>query len=85
MPWHSGLSADVAVLAEGEAAELSIGMLPLSHRVSAGSRLRLVVTGADPRQRNLADLAQDPPPQITVLYGWGQASRVELPLLTHGE
>ncbi len=85
LPWHAGFSADAAPLAERETAELSIGMLPLSHRVTAGSRLRLVVTGADPRQRNLAEITQDPAPQITVLHGWGQGSRVELPLLAGSE
>lgn len=79
-PWHSGLSGDAQDLPAGEVAELAIAMLPLSHRVEQGAQLRFVVTGADPRQRNLAEIAQDPAPQITVLHGWGQASRIELPI-----
>jgi hypothetical protein len=39
-----------------------------------------VLTGADPRQRNLAELRQDPAPRITVREG-GRASWVELPLI----
>ena len=83
MPWHSGREADVAPLPEGEAAMLSIAMMPLSHRVMPGHRLRFLVTGADPRQRNLADLVQDPAPRISVHYGWDAASRIDLPLARH--
>ena len=80
LPWHSGLSSDVAPLAEGETARLAIAMMPLSRRVEAGSRLRFVLAGADPRQRNLADVRQDPPPRFTIHTGWEAGSRIELPL-----
>ena len=80
LPWHSGLSSDVAPLAKGETARLAIAMMPLSRRVEAGSRLRFVLAGADPRQRNLADVRQDPPPRFTIHTGWEAGSRVELPL-----
>ncbi|WP_336926897.1 CocE/NonD family hydrolase [Alteraurantiacibacter palmitatis] len=80
LPWHSGMAADVRPLAEGEVARLSIAMMPLSRRIAAGSRLRFVLTGADPRQRNLADVKQDPPPQFTILTGWEAGSRIDLPL-----
>ena len=80
LPWHSGMEADVAPLAEGEQTMLSIAMMPLSHRVMPGHSLRFLVTGADPRQRNLADLRQDPPPRISVHYGWLAGSRIDLPL-----
>ncbi|QZH76693.1 MAG: CocE/NonD family hydrolase [Erythrobacter sp.] len=81
LPWHSGLSADAAPLVEGELARLAVPMLATSRHVPAGSRLRFVVTGADPRQRNLAELRQDPPPVITVATGWEAGSRIELPLV----
>ena len=80
LPWHSGLEADVAPVTPDEPVMLSIAMMPLSHRVMPGHRLRFVVTGADPRQRNLSDLRQDPPPRIAVHYGWADASRIDLPL-----
>lgn len=80
LPWHSGLSQDVRPLAEGEVARLSIAMMPLSRRIQAGSRLRFVIAGADPRQRNLADVKQDPAPQFTILTGWEAGSRIDLPL-----
>lgn len=69
LPWHSGRSEDVAPLPIGDAARMVFGMMPLSHRVQAGSRLRFVVTGADPRQRNLAEVKQDPPPTLTIRRG----------------
>jgi predicted acyl esterase/dienelactone hydrolase len=80
LPWHSGLGSDVAPLPAGETTRLNIAMMPLSHRFEAGSRLRFVVTGADPRQRNLAEVRQDPPPRISILRGWQSGSRIDLPL-----
>ncbi|MXO66746.1 CocE/NonD family hydrolase [Altericroceibacterium endophyticum] len=80
LPWHSGREADVMPLGAGETAMLSIAMMPLAHRVLPGHRLRFLVTGADPRQRNLADLVQNPPPKIAVHYGWETGSRLDLPL-----
>jgi putative CocE/NonD family hydrolase len=81
LPWHSGLSSDVAPLAAGETARLTMAMMPLSRRIEAGSRLRFVITGADPRQRNLADVRQDPAPTFTILSGWEAGSRIDLPLV----
>jgi predicted acyl esterase len=82
LPWHSGRQADTAPLAAGEVARLSIAMMPLSRRLEAGSRVRFVVTGADPRQRNLADMVQTPAPVLTLQRGWEAGSRIDLPLLS---
>jgi putative CocE/NonD family hydrolase len=79
-PWHSGFEADTGPLQSGQSGRLAIGMMPLTHRLEAGTRLRFVVTGADPRQRNLAEVRQDPPPRITIARGWQAGSRIELPL-----
>ena len=80
LPWHSGRSADARPLVPGQSAELVVPMMATSYHVPAGSRLRFVVTGADPRQRNLADLRQDPAPVITVAHVWEYGSRIELPI-----
>jgi putative CocE/NonD family hydrolase len=80
LPWHSGLEADVAAPAPGEFVPLSIALTPVSLVVAPGERLRLVITGADPRQRNLKDIRLDPPPTITVRLGGRMASRIDLPL-----
>jgi putative CocE/NonD family hydrolase len=80
LPWHTGLAADHAPLMRDEEAQLSFALTPASEVVEAGYRLRLVVTGADPRQRNLQDIRIEPAPNITLVLGGRSASRVELPL-----
>jgi putative CocE/NonD family hydrolase len=79
LPWITGLSADHAPLAPGSEVDLDFALTPVSRVISAGSRLRVVVTGADPRQRNLADLRKDPAPRISVVSG-RNGSWIELPL-----
>lgn len=82
LPWHSGREADVQLLGESQVARLEFGLLPRARIIPAGSRLRLVVAGADPRQRNLQDIRTDPPPTITFHTGRADAARLELPLLS---
>jgi len=80
LPWHSGLAKDVSPPRPGETVSLSIAMTPVSLVVPKGDRLRLVVAGADPRQRNLKDIKLDPAPHVTVHVGGRDGSRVDLPL-----
>jgi uncharacterized protein len=80
LPWHSGYARDVAPLPVGRRAQLAFDLTPVSRVIPAGSRLRVVVTGADPRQRNLAQIKQTPSPQITLHLGGAQGSRIELPV-----
>ena len=80
LPWHSGRSRDMLGLAPGERAPLSIAMTPVSRVIPAGARLRLTVAGADPRQRNLQEIRISPAPEIAVLHGGTDPSRIELPL-----
>jgi putative CocE/NonD family hydrolase len=79
-PWHSGRSADIMGLQPGQPAFLSITMTPVSRVVAAGSRLRVTIAGADPRQRNLQQIRLDPRPEIGVVIGGQDGSRIELPL-----
>ena len=85
LPWHSGLQTDILPLQPGKTATLRFALTPAARVFKAGHRLRLVVTGADPRQRNLADLRQDPPPRLKLALGGSNGSRIELPLLAAGE
>ena len=85
LPWHSGMSGEVEPLVPDETAELVVPMLATSYHVPTGSRLRFTVTGADPRQRNLAELRQNPPPVITIAHGWEAGSRIELPIVRAGD
>jgi predicted acyl esterase len=80
LPWHSGLQADVVPAGPNEFVPLSIALTPVSLVLSPGDRLRFVIAGADPRQRNVADIRLDPAPMITVRLGGRTASRIDLPL-----
>jgi putative CocE/NonD family hydrolase len=79
LPWITGLAADHAPLAPESEVELDFALTPVARVISAGSRLRVVITGADPRQRNLADIRKNPPPRIRVFSG-RNGSWIELPL-----
>lgn len=80
LPYHSGLKADVAPLPPGTEADLAIDLTPVSRVVPAGARLRVTIAGADPRQRNLKDIQQTPPPTISVRHGAGGGSWIDLPM-----
>ncbi len=80
LPWHPGREADRLPLVPGKVAGLDIALLPVSHLVPAGHRLRVTVTGADPRQRNLAQIRLDPPPHITLGLGGEAGSQIVLPV-----
>jgi len=80
LPWMTGLAADFAPLSPGKAVEVDFPLTAVSRVVPAGTRLRLVITGADPRQRNLAQLKLDPPPSIAVETGGATGSWIDLPL-----
>lgn len=84
VPWHSGRSSDMVPLVPGQLTQLSFGLTPSARVFKAGHRIRVVITGADPRQRNLQQIRQDPPPRLTLSLGGALASRIELPLLPAG-
>ncbi len=84
VPWHSGRSTDVVPLVPGQPVQLGFGLTPSARVFKAGHRLRVTVTGADPRQRNLQQIRQDPPPKFTLALGGAKPSLIELPLLPPG-
>lgn len=81
LPWHSGYEADYQTLVPGEIVSMEIVLLPVSRIVSAGSRLRINIAGADPRQRNLGQIRQNPPPVMTLELGSAGGSSITLPVL----
>jgi predicted acyl esterase len=81
LPWHSGLEQDHQPLVPGEAVTLDIALLPVSRIIQAGHRLRVNITGADPRQRNLSDIRQTPPEVVTLTLGGTSGSAIDLPVL----
>ncbi|WP_260599002.1 CocE/NonD family hydrolase [Sphingomonas endolithica] len=82
LPYHSGLRADALPMVPGKAAELAFSMVPRAYTFAAGHRIRVTLTGADPRQRNLAEIKQTPPPVFTVATGGAVASRIDIPFTT---
>jgi predicted acyl esterase len=85
LPWHTGLAADYAPVQADRESLLSFSLTPTARVIPAGHRLRLVVTGADPRQRNLEQIRLDPPPQIALTLGGTTGGRIELPLRPRSE
>jgi predicted acyl esterase len=82
LPWHSGRKADSAPLIPGQRASFDIAMLPRAYTFPTGHRLRVTLTGADPRQRNLAAIRTDPPPRFTIFSGGPNGSRIDIPFKT---
>ena len=80
LPWHPGRIEDHQPLEPGEMARLDISLMPVSHVVAAGSRLRFAIAGADPRQRNLPEIRITPVPVMTLQIGEG-ASVLDLPVV----
>ncbi|HEU4652935.1 MAG TPA: CocE/NonD family hydrolase [Steroidobacteraceae bacterium] len=80
MPYHRGNRADVKPLQPGERTRMRIEMLPTSTIIKAGHRLRLSISGADPRQRSRS-VQFDPPPTIAIYSGEKSDSMLSLPII----
>lgn len=85
LPWHSGRRADIQPMIAGQAESLEFSLLPNAWVFKAGHRLRVTITGADPRQRNLAAIAESPPPNISILLGGADGSTISIPLINPEE
>jgi putative CocE/NonD family hydrolase len=77
LPWQRSLEADHEPLRAGEPVRLQFDLLPLSHLFKAGHRLRVVVSGNDPRQRPTAPTGHT----LTLLSSADKASTLDLPLV----
>lgn len=82
LPYHSGLARDVAPATPGAVMTLAFSLSPRAYTFQRGHRIRVTLAGADPRQRNLAQIRQTPPPEFRVLTGGKDGSRVDLPFAT---
>lgn len=82
LPYHSGLAADAMPMRPGVPATLEMALSPRAYTFAAGHRIRVTLAGADPRQRNLAQIRQTPPPEYTVYAGGSAGSRIEIPFKT---
>lgn len=77
LPWHSSRSGDILPVKPGTPYTLQIALSPTAKRFRAGYRIRLSIRGADPRQRNIAEIRRDPAERISV--GFGRGTRIEIP------
>ncbi|MGF7149970.1 hypothetical protein FHS96_003627 [Sphingomonas zeicaulis] len=80
LPYHSGRKADVAPVTPGQRVELSFALSPRAYTIAAGHRLRVTLTAADPRQRNLAEIRDGLARTLTVYAG--PASHIDIPFTT---
>lgn len=79
LPWHRSFREDYRPMTPGEPGEHVFDLLPTSTIVKQGYRLRLVITGADPRQRQYLRLS--PPPTVTLHSGAGMPSYIDIPVM----
>jgi putative CocE/NonD family hydrolase len=77
-PWRSFARKDAAPMPIGEPQLLKFALLPVAWRFSAGSRLRLSISGAD--ADHFVQTPHGRPPLLKVLSGGEQATLVELPV-----
>jgi putative CocE/NonD family hydrolase len=80
LPYHRGNREDVKPLTPGERTRMRIELLPTSTIVKSGHRLRLSISGADPRQRSRS-VQFDPPPTIGIFGGGNADSALLLPVI----
>ena len=77
-PFRTFRRADAAPLAADQRVHVRIPLLPVAWRFTAGSRIRLSIAGAD--ADHCGQVPHGRPPRLTVSFGTGQASRLDLPL-----
>ena len=80
LPYHRGNREDVKPLTPGERTRMRIELLPTSTIVKSGHRLRLSISGADPRQRSRS-VQFDPAPTIAIFGGNDADSTLSLPVI----
>jgi hypothetical protein len=81
LPYHSGLSGDVAALPQNKPSELVFDLLPVSYVFKRGSRARLTITCADRDNAGVDELA--PPPVLTLYRNKSYPSRLILPTIPY--
>jgi predicted acyl esterase len=79
IPYHRSFQEDAIPFSPGKPEEVVFDCLPLSHVFKPGHRIRLTITGADPREKDRVNLS--PPPVITIFTGSTHSSYVKLPVI----
>jgi putative CocE/NonD family hydrolase len=78
LPWQRSLEADHQPLQAGEPVALQFDLLPLAHVFKAGHRVRVVITGNDPRERPSAPTGH----LLTVFSDARHPSTLTLPVVS---
>jgi putative CocE/NonD family hydrolase len=79
LPWHRGYAADAQPLEPGNPAELTFDLLPAAHRLEAGHRLQLSISGSDWRESDRHPPAT--PVHVSILSDRAHASSVSVPIV----
>lgn len=77
-PYRSYAQADARLMAPGEAESVAIALLPVAWTLSAGSRLRLSIGGAD--AQHYPQVPHGRPPRLTLLTGGADGTSFVIPL-----
>ncbi|WP_375206479.1 CocE/NonD family hydrolase [Hyphococcus sp.] len=80
LPWHSGNKADVSPVRPGKIYDITFALTPSAKIFRAGHRIRVSIRGADPRQRNIDEIAAEPAPELTIYTG-AKKSAVAIPFV----
>jgi uncharacterized protein len=79
IPWHRSYREDAQPFIPGQPAEVVFDCLPLSHILEAGHRIRLTITGADPREKDRVQVS--PPPRLSIYRDSEHGSYIVLPVI----
>jgi predicted acyl esterase len=79
LPYHRSFREDAQPLSADSPSELVFDLLPISQVFAKGHRIRLTITGADPREKDRPQAA--PAPAVTVYREKARASYIQLPLI----
>lgn len=78
-PWRRSYAEDHQPLADGVPVKVSFDLLAVSYVFKKGHKMRLSVSGSDPRERGRIETA--PPARLTVHSGGDMASSLTLPMV----
>ena len=82
LPYHRSFQEDARPFTPGQPTQLIFDCLPMSYVFKSGHRIRLTITGADPREKDRSQLS--PPPRITIFRDSVHSSYISLPMIPNG-
>lgn len=79
LPWHRSFQEDASPFIPDQPEEIVFDCLPLSYVFKPGHRIRLTITGADPREKDRNQPTT--PPQIKIYRNQKYGSYITLPVI----